>query len=98
MPARLALGAEIDGNWTVSIDDYTFKRGSGTLTGTTKSLDGAPVNIDGAKVAFSVDADLGGSSDHVQVHRNDGRRRFGADRRFHGPASQYRAQESQVIA
>ena len=71
--AAPAFGADIDGNWTGSIDtpngpvqlDYTFKADGATLTGSTKGPDGAPINIkngkiDGTKVSFTLDIDLGG--------------------------------------
>ncbi len=73
LAAGPAFGADVDGNWTGSIDtpngpvqvDYTFKAAGAALTGSTKGPDGTPVaikdgHIDGTKLSFTLDLDLGG--------------------------------------
>jgi hypothetical protein len=70
-----AFAASIDGNWSGSMDtpngpvqiSYSFKSDGVTLTGTTTTgPDGSKVaikdgTVDGDKIAFSVDVDLGGT-------------------------------------
>ncbi|MGB6451314.1 MAG: hypothetical protein WBE92_11225 [Steroidobacteraceae bacterium] len=70
-----AFAADVDGNWTGSIDtpngpvmvSYTFKAAGATLTGSTTGPDGSvtPIKdgtIDGAKISFAVDLNMGGNA------------------------------------
>lgn len=73
--ASPAFAAGVDGDWTGSFDagqgpidiSYTFKADGAKLTGTTTGPDGTKIalkdgTIDGNKIAFSVDLDLGGTA------------------------------------
>jgi hypothetical protein len=75
LAAAPAFAADVDGNWTGSIDtpngpvtvSYTFKANGNALTGSTKGPDGSVVpikdgKIDGAKITFSLDLDFGGNT------------------------------------
>lgn len=70
-----AFAADVDGNWTGSIDtpngpvmvSYTFKASGTTLTGSTTGPDGSatPIKdgtIDGSKISFSIDLNFNGNS------------------------------------
>ncbi len=70
-----AFAADVDGNWTGSIDtpngpvmvSYTFKASGTTLTGSTKGPDGSVIpikdgTIDGSKISFSIDLNFNGNS------------------------------------
>jgi hypothetical protein len=72
--AAPAFAASIDGEWSGSLDtpngpvqiSYSFKSDGVTLTGTTTGPDGAKIaikdgKVDGDKISFSVDFDLGGT-------------------------------------
>jgi hypothetical protein len=69
-----AFAASVDGDWSGSMDtpngpvqiSYSFKSDGVTLTGTTTGPDGSKLaikdgKVDGDKIAFSVDVDLGGT-------------------------------------
>jgi hypothetical protein len=69
-----AFAAGIDGDWSGSLDtpngpvqiSYSFKADGGTLTGTTTGPDGTKLpikdgKVDGNKISFAVDIDLGGT-------------------------------------
>jgi hypothetical protein len=69
-----AFAAGVDGDWSGSLDTpngpvqiaYSFKADGTTLTGTTTGPDGAKVaikdgKVDGDKISFAVDFDLGGT-------------------------------------
>ncbi len=69
-----AFAAGVDGDWSGSLDtpngpvqiSYSFKADGATLTGTTGGPDGSKVaikdgKIDGDKISFAVDFDLGGT-------------------------------------
>ena len=69
-----AFAASIDGDWSGSLDtpngpvqiSYSFKADGGTLTGSTTGPDGSKLaikdgKVDGDKISFSVDIDLGGT-------------------------------------
>ena len=69
-----AFAASLDGDWSGSMDtpngpvqiSYSFKSDGVTLTGTTTGPDGSKLaikdgKVDGDKIAFSVDVDLGGT-------------------------------------
>lgn len=70
-----AFAAGIDGDWSGSFDagqgpvqlSYTFKTDGAKLTGTTTLPDGSKVplkdgKIDGDKIAFNLDIDMGGNA------------------------------------
>ncbi len=70
-----AFAADVDGNWTGSIDtpngsvmvSYTFKAAGNTLTGSTTGPDGSvtPIKdgkIDGTKISFSIDLNFNGNT------------------------------------
>ncbi len=69
-----AFAAGVDGDWSGSLDtpngpvqiSYSFKADGGTLTGSTTGPDGSKLpikdgKVDGNKISFSVDIDLGGT-------------------------------------
>jgi hypothetical protein len=73
--AAPAFAADVDGNWSGSLDtpngpvqiSYSFKAAGTTLTGTTSGPDGSKVaikdgKIDGDKISFAVDFDMGGTA------------------------------------
>ena len=75
LAAAPAFAADVDGNWTGSIDtpngpvtvSYTFKANGPALTGSTKGPDGAAVpikdgKVDGSKISFTLDLDMGGNT------------------------------------
>ncbi len=71
--AGMAFAADIDGNWEGEVQGmdgnpmkiaYTFKADGGTLTGTTKGMDGNDIaiqdgKIDGNNFSFSLDFGMG---------------------------------------
>jgi hypothetical protein len=70
-----AFAASVDGDWSGSLDtpngpvqiSYSFKADGATLTGSTTGPDGAKLaikdgKIDGDKITFAVDIDLGGTA------------------------------------
>jgi len=70
-----AFANNVDGDWSGSLDSpngpvqisYTFKADGAKLTGTTTGPDGAKLAIkdgmvDGDKLAFTVDVDMGGNA------------------------------------
>jgi hypothetical protein len=72
--ATPAFAAGVDGDWSGSLDTpngpvqigYSFKSDGTTLTGTTTGPDGSKIpikdgKIDGDKITFAVDFDLGGT-------------------------------------
>jgi hypothetical protein len=72
LAAAPAFAADIDGNWTGSIDTpggamtiaYTFKSQGATLTGSSLGPDGSPLpirngKVDGNKISFAQDIDFG---------------------------------------
>jgi hypothetical protein len=72
--AAPAFAAGVDGDWAGSLDSpdgpvaisYSFKTDGALLTGTTTGPDGAKIaikdgKVDGDKIAFAVDVDLGGT-------------------------------------
>jgi hypothetical protein len=71
--AAPAFAANVDGNWSGSIDtpngpvqiSYTFKADGAKLTGNTTGPDGTKIDIkdgklDGDKISFTLDLDMGG--------------------------------------
>jgi hypothetical protein len=69
-----AFAANVDGDWSGSLDtpngpvqiSYTFKTDGATLAGTTTGPDGSKLaikdgKVDGDKISFAVDIDLGGT-------------------------------------
>ena len=69
-----AFAASVDGDWSGSLDtpngpvqiNYSFKADGTTLTGSTPGPDGANLaikdgKVDGDKITFAVDIDLGGT-------------------------------------
>jgi len=75
LAATPAFAADVDGNWTGSIDtpngpvmvSYTFKANGAALSGSTKGPDGSTVpikngKVDGSKISFVLDLDLGGNT------------------------------------
>jgi hypothetical protein len=69
-----AFAAGVDGDWSGSLDtpngavqiSYSFKADGATLTGSTTGPDGSKLaikdgKIDGDKITFAVDIDLGGT-------------------------------------
>jgi hypothetical protein len=73
--AAPAFAAGVDGDWAGSLDtpngpmqiSYSFKANGTTLTGTTSGPDGSKVaikdgKIDGDKISFAVDFDMGGTA------------------------------------
>jgi hypothetical protein len=73
--AAPAFAAGVDGDWSGSLDtpngpvqiSYSFKADGTTLTGTTSGPDGSKVaikdgKIDGDKISFAVDFDMGGTA------------------------------------
>jgi hypothetical protein len=73
--AAPAFAAGVDGDWSGSLDtpngpvqiSYSFKANGTTLTGTTAGPDGSKVaikdgKIDGDKISFAVDFDMGGTA------------------------------------
>jgi len=70
-----AFGADIDGNWTGTMDimgqqikvSYTFKVDGDILTGTTAGQDGRELEIkngkiEGSRISFTVDVELSGQA------------------------------------
>ncbi|HTV77285.1 MAG TPA: hypothetical protein VMF03_03450 [Steroidobacteraceae bacterium] len=70
-----AFAANVDGDWSGSIDagqgpiqiSYSFKTEGAKLTGTTTGPDGSKLaikdgKVDGDKISFSVDVDMGGNA------------------------------------
>ncbi len=70
-----AFAADIDGNWTGSIDtqngpvmvSYTFKADGSKLTGSTMGPDGSLIQIkdgtiDGTKISFAIDLNFNGNT------------------------------------
>ena len=73
LAAAPAFGADVDGKWTGSLDtpngpvelSYVFKADGKTLSGSMAGMDGSSIalkngTIDGNKLAFSIDVDVGG--------------------------------------
>ncbi len=75
LAAAPAFAAGVDGDWTGAFESpdgssvpisYTFKSDGAALTGTTTGPDGAKLaikegKVDGNKISFAVDVDMGGS-------------------------------------
>lgn len=75
LAAAPAFAADVDGKWTGSIDmqgtavqlNYVFKADGKSLTGSTSGPDGSSLalkngTIDGDKITFSIDVDMGGAA------------------------------------
>jgi hypothetical protein len=73
--AAPAFAANVDGNWSGSVDtpngpvevNYTFKADGAKLTGNTTGPDGTKIDIkdgkvDGDKISFTLDLDMGGNA------------------------------------